>query len=90
MRARVLPPNTVKMGLRFQRKDAHQLRVLAQRVIAGDLRGHALSTFSVAADAAEQGEPLEVECRDPMEAHLMAHGYSLWGIRQPTVEQLNT
>lgn len=82
-------PDTIRVGLRFERRDARTLRELARRVQLGDLKGHALTTFTQAAAAAETGEPLQVVCRDRTEAALMAHGYSLWGISQPVIETLN-
>lgn len=76
------------IGLRFARRDAPLLRALANRIAVGELRGPAHSTFDLAADAAETGEPLIVMCERPVEAMLMAAGYSQFGVQAPTIENL--
>ncbi len=82
-------PTTIKLGLRFYHKDAPRLRQLADRVQQADLTGEALSTFQLAADAAEQNEPLIVVCRQAEEATQMAQGYTQFGITEPNVVQLH-
>ncbi len=77
------------IGLRFQRRDAPLLRAIAARLESGELRGPALTTFDLAADAAETGEPLIVVCKTPLEAVMMAAGYSQFGVTPPTLEQVS-
>lgn len=78
----------IRVGLRFSRADALLLDTLAARVRAADLKGHHLATFTSAADAARTGEPLIVQCSDPIEAHVIAEGYARLGVRKPFVEEL--
>lgn len=80
-------PVPIRIGLRFDRRDAQALRRLAARVRNGEIVGdHA--TFHSAAIAAERGEPLIVYCDQPVEALLMAKLYVQLGIRRPAVEEL--
>lgn len=75
-------------GLRFKSTDAPNLRALADRVKAVDLRAD-VSTFEQAALAAETGEPLVVHFTDPNEVLFMVAGYVRHGIDQPIIEELN-
>lgn len=77
-----------RVGLRFHRGDAVLLELIAERVRQGDLGSHDVATFAGAADAARTGEPLIVQCENPMEAVLMADGYVRFGVRRPAVEEL--
>jgi hypothetical protein len=78
----------IRVGLRFSRVDALLLDTLAARVRNSELSGHHLATFTSAADAARTGEPLIIQCKDPIEAHVMADGYARLGCRRPFVEEL--
>jgi hypothetical protein len=79
----------IRVGLRFARRDARLLRLLADRVRAGDLGQQAVNTFAHAAEAAESGEPLIVICEhNADEALLMAAGYAQYGVTHPAVEEL--
>lgn len=79
----------IRLGLRFERKDARQLRFLAGRVRAGELGEQAANVFDQAARAAALGEPLEVYCTDPYEAVQMAVAYMRYGITRPVIEELS-
>jgi hypothetical protein len=79
---------TIKMGLRFRRKDSQILRFYEERVRNGDYPGD-VTTFEQAALAAETGEPLVVHCVEELEVFLMAEGYAALGCR-PSVEELNS
>lgn len=79
---------TIRVALRFNRASARTLRNIAARIRAAELTGLTLSVFECAADAAETGEPLIVECGDPIEAQLMAAGYTQFGVAAPTIETL--
>lgn len=78
----------IRIGLRFDRRDAHLLSFLTERVRCSELGSQALATFSGAASAARTGEPLIVMCDHPSEAHVMADGYVRYGVRRPAVEEL--
>jgi hypothetical protein len=79
----------VRLGLRFERKDAQLLRFLADRVRNGELGTDAnVNTFEQAALAAETGELLEVYCDDPVEVVQMAALYTRLGTAQPVIEDL--
>lgn len=81
---------SIKLGLRFHRRDAPLLRTLASRVRNGELGENAnVNTFEQAARAAESGEPLEVICEEPIEAVQMAALYTLHGCSQPVIEELS-
>lgn len=75
-------------GLRFDKSDARNLRDLADRVKATDLRAD-VSTYEQAALAAETGEPLQVHFTDIKDVVEMVALYVLHGIKQPTIEELN-
>jgi hypothetical protein len=90
MRDFMTPTPTIRVGLRFRRSSARTLQNIANRIRAGELPHQAVSTFELAADAARTGEPLIVECKDPMEAHLMAAGYVRFGIAMPAIETLTS
>jgi hypothetical protein len=80
-------PGHIRVGLRFNRKDAKLLRSYADRIKAGEPLGD-YGTFHSAALAAESGEPLIVYCQTPDDANLMADGYVLWGATRPAIEEL--
>lgn len=79
----------LRIGLRFDRRDARALAVLADRAKRHELGAEAHATFSMAADAARTGEPLIVICSNLIEAALMVAGYVRYGIREPVLEQLD-
>lgn len=79
----------LRVGLRFDRRDALLLHHLAQRTRAGELSDQAVSVFQLAAEAAATGEPLIVVCEhSAVEATLMAHGYAQYGVSMPAIEEL--
>lgn len=78
----------MKVGLRFERKDAQLLRQLGHRVELGETPGYK-AAFDQAAEAAETGEPLQLECADLDEAKQLAHDYSTLGCSLPVVEELS-
>ena len=80
----------MRLGLRFDRRDAPGLRAWAGRVRNGELGPDAnANTYEQAARAAESGEPLEVYCSDPIEVVQMAALYTAHGFTQPVIEELN-
>lgn len=78
-----------RIGLRFDHRDAGKLQELAERAKLRELGPDSQATFALAAEAASTGEPLIVICTTPMEAILMAQGYTRFGVRVPTVESLS-
>jgi hypothetical protein len=78
------------VGLRFHPTDARRLREIAQRIRAGELGKQHVGLFDKAADAAQTGEPLIVQCTDPVEAIVMADAFPSWGVGRPVVEELNS
>lgn len=78
----------MKVGLRFAAADAKLLRALEARVRAGDLGAQVVAVFRFAAEAAETGEPLIVECDDLDEARILAGGYTQHGVTTPVVHEL--
>ena len=78
----------IRVGLRFNHRDARLLRSLAARVQNGELHGQTLSGLQYAADAAETGEPLIIQCASPEEAEAMAARFILIGCHRPAVEEL--
>ena len=85
----MLNTTTIRIGLRFDRRDARTLRALADRAAHRELGANGVQVFQAAAEAATTGEPLIVECQSPLEARLMASGYVRFGVRRPVLEQLN-
>jgi hypothetical protein len=80
----------IKLGLRFDRRDAPRLREWARRVRNGELGPHEnVGTYQLAAEAAETGEPLLIEAQEPMEVVQLAAAYTLMGFRQPVIEELS-
>lgn len=79
---------SVRVGLRFARRDARLLRTLAERARSHELGEQAVATFSSAATAALTGEPLIVYCTTPLEAVVMADGYVRYGVQRPAIEEL--
>ena len=78
----------IRVGLRFNHRDARLLRALADRVTRGELRDQTLSGLRFAADAAETGEPLIIRCTSPDEAESLAARFILLGCHRPAVEEL--
>lgn len=78
----------IRVGFRFDRRDAAILRSLSARVRAGELDNHHAAVFENAASAAETGEPLIVECENQAEALLLADGYSRFGVSRPVIDEL--
>lgn len=78
----------IRVGFRFDRRDASLLRGLGARVRSGELSNHHAAVFDNAAAAAETGEPLIVECEDKTEALLLADGYPRFGVSRPTIDEL--
>lgn len=78
----------IRVGFRFDRRDATKLRALGGRVRAGELPNHHAAVFENAALAAETGEPLIVECEDKAEALLLADGYPRFGVGRPVIDEL--
>lgn len=78
----------MKVGLRFDTKDAALLERLAERVRSHDLPGY-VEQFTQPANAARTGEPLQLQCSDVEEAHRMVALYVELGCTPPAVEALN-
>ena len=78
----------IRVGLRFNHRDAGLLHALAARVHNGELRGQTISGLRFAAEAAETGEPLIIRCESADEAHQMAARFILLGCHRPAVEEL--
>jgi len=78
----------IRVGFRFDRRDASTLRALSARVRSGELSNHHAAVFDNAAAAAETGEPLIVECEDRAEALLLADGYPRFGVSRPIIDEL--
>lgn len=79
----------LRIGLRFRRRQAPALRILAHRVRSAEIPNQHAGLFQGAADAAEKGEPLVIRCTQPVEAVLIAQGFANFGLRPPTIEDLN-
>jgi hypothetical protein len=77
-----------RIGLRFDRSETRALNKLADRARQRDIAGMHAAIFDQAAQAASTGEPLIVVCSNPIEAALIAHGYTRFGIRAPVIEGL--
>lgn len=73
--------------MRFDRSEAQRLRSLARRVRRHELPD-TVSGFEHAADAAETGEPLILECESPLEAEQFAVRFVVLGVKRPAVEEL--
>lgn len=78
----------IRFGLRFDRRDATHLAGLALRVKAGEMTGERVGGFIHAAEAAETGEPLIIQCMTADEAEQMAARFVALGVRRPAVEEL--
>lgn len=76
-------------GLRFRKSQARVLCNLADRVRGGELGNQHVEIFDKAAAAAAAGEPLVVYARDEVELHLLAGGFSQYGVVPPVIEDLN-
>lgn len=81
---------TRRIGLRFNRGDAKQLRDIGDQLARTDtMRDHA-GLFHQAAEAAAGPDGLLiVVCTNPLEAILMAHAFPRFGVSAPTVEELS-
>jgi hypothetical protein len=79
---------SLRIGLRFDRRDVRRLHELAERAKQRDLQ-EAHNVFALAGEAATTGEPLIVICGNQLEAVLMAKAYVRWGVREPVLEQLS-
>ncbi len=86
MSDRAPAPTTLRIAMRFDRSDAPSLRAAADRAKVQDLRAD-VSTFELAADAAELSRPLIFECDSIEEARAIAAGYALHGCKVPTFEE---
>lgn len=78
----------IRVGLRFNHRDAALLHTLADRVRGGELRQQTLTSLKFAAEAAETGEPLIIRCVNADEAHALAARFILLGCHRPAVEEL--
>lgn len=81
---------TLTVGLRFDRRDARVLQALVDRCMSEGIGREHTTLFRQAAGAARSGEPLLVECMAPEEAVAMADGFTLYGVRRPAVEALQS
>ncbi len=77
----------MRFGLRFACKDAPFLAALARQVRSGQRKGP-VGGLAAAADAAETGEPLIIQCSTPQEAEQQAAHFVLLGVTRPAVEEL--
>ena len=77
----------IRVGLRFQRRDAGALGALADRVRLGEIPGD-VGTYASAEVSALTGEPLIVYCNAPEEAQVLADLYVAVGVTRPAVEEL--
>lgn len=78
----------IRVGLRFQPRDAALLAHLAERVKALELGHRDVATFANAAKAASTGEPLIVYCDSPGEAAMIADGYTQFGVQRPAIDDI--
>lgn len=78
----------IRVGLRFDAKDAAYLRSLARQVKTGERRDGPVGGLAFAADAAETGEPLILQCSSPQEAKQMAAKFVRLGCSLPAIEEL--
>lgn len=88
MRTEAPTKNFKQCGLRFERSEAANLRALADRVKADDLRSD-VSVFESAAESAERSEPLVVHFSQIEEVVEMVAHYVRLGIKQPVIEELS-
>jgi hypothetical protein len=78
----------IRIGLRFASADAAFLRAVARQITSGQRQGEATGGLTLAADAAETGEPLIMQCDTPQEAHQMAAKFVRLGCTMPAIEEL--
>lgn len=89
MTAEALPqPVANKCGLRFERSEAKKLRDIRDRAKSADLMAE-VELYEKAAEATERGEPLIVHFDEIEEVAAMVGMFVLFGIKQPTIEELN-
>lgn len=77
------------VGLRFDPRDARRLLELVERGKSEGLFSEQIGLFDRAAEDARIGEPMLVTCDNLEEARVLAHGFSLYGVTAPTIEQLS-
>lgn len=80
---------SITVAMRFDRSDASKLRALADRAKIRDLLAD-VSTYELAADAAERGTALQFECENADEAQLIAAGFVVNGCTLPTIDAVRT
>jgi hypothetical protein len=78
----------IRIGLRFDRRDAEYLRTIARQIRSGQRSGETVGGITLAADAAETGEPLIVQCESAQEAKQMAARFVRLGCTMPAIEEL--
>lgn len=78
----------IRVGLRFDRGDAGWLRAVARQIRSGQHRGETVGGLTHAAEAAETGEPLIIQCQSPQEAKQIAARFVRLGCSQPAIEEL--
>jgi hypothetical protein len=81
--------DTLMLGLRFPRSQARLLHNIATDLRAMRPIGVDISLFDKAAESATEGEPLVVRCTTRDEVERMAHGFTLWGVQRPAIDELN-
>lgn len=77
------------LGLRFPRSQIRILRNIVEQLRVERPEGVDISLFEKAHDSAVEGEPLQVRCSTRDEIEAMAHGFTLWGLRRPEIDELN-
>ena len=80
--------DTIRVGLRFRRRDVARLLACAERVRHMEIGDQHVGLWDSAADAARTGEPLIVQCGTAEEARAMADAFVAYGITRPAVEEL--
>lgn len=85
-RRRMEAPETLLVGLRFDRRDLVTLGVLNTRARALELR-EAAALFNAAFEATQLGEAMQLQCSSLDEARLVAGGFSQYGVTPPTIEE---
>jgi hypothetical protein len=85
---KIKPPPTIKIGLRFDRRDLGRLESLQGRLEGGEFEGEP-NLFKYAADASRFGDPLVVECEHPDEARQIAAQFVRLGCSEPTLAELS-
>lgn len=78
-------PKTITAALRFDRRDAHVLRAIAQ---LGGHGGDDRGAFARAAESAEVGDPLIVRCTSREELEHLADRIQAYGLNRPAIDEL--